>query len=134
MASDPYPCHKGASLCSAAFAGCDVIGLESGDCYVDDYRILSVVDGNGVEYEPEKLTLVTFGILEHNYCGIPSDAKPLYAERYPYFIVEDVVDARTSLAGIERSSLDAVVVGTSQGRGEFRDDLSMWPLHDSEWR
>ena len=29
---------------SIAFAGCSAIGLESGDCYVDDYQILSVVD------------------------------------------------------------------------------------------
>ena len=79
-----------------------------------------------------------FGLLEHDYCAIPSDAEPLYREqgfnRYPYFIIEDAVDTRTSLAGRERDLLDTVIVGTSQGRGQFSDELSMWPLYDSEWR
>jgi len=125
-----------------AFGACDAIA--SGDCYVDDYKILKVVDKNGVEFEPQKMTLLEFGIFEKDYCGIPSDAVPderSYRQAfgipriYPIFEISTngIEDTRTSLAGNTRELPDHVSVGTDS-LGIFSDELSMWPLYESEWR
>lgn len=122
---------------------CDAIGLASGACYVDDFKIIKVYDAQDVEYEPRKMTLTfAFGTIEHDYCGIPSDAIPLdqtfsgtfgVQNTYPVFGVKEAEDTRTSLAGNEREVPPAVILGTRY-RGEFSDELSMWPLYNSEWR
>lgn len=124
-----------------ALTSCDAVGL-SGDCFVDDFRITTVVDIEGNEYQPEKLSLTSgFGLFEHDYCGIPSEARPFevppqgFQNGYRYFEVPraGAEDTRTSLEGNIRSLPDSVKLGTSLV-DDFPDSLSMWPLYDSEWR
>ncbi len=134
-----------------AFSSCGLVSSIGSDCYVDDFKITQVVDDDGIEFEPQKMTLVSFGVFEEDYCGIPSEAKPIrriFIEKHPIFdqdvermypafaIPNDgVEDTRKSLAGNVRDFPAFVILGTELGgKGEFSDDLSMWPLYNSEWR
>ncbi len=128
-----------------AFVACDAIGSATGDCYVDDFKISKVIDRNNSEFEPQKMTLTfAFGTYERDFCGIPSEAIPIdhtftgtfgVQSTYPVFGVResDIEDTRTSLSGNKRELPFALIIG-AQYPGEFSDELSMWPLHDSEWR
>ena len=110
------------------FVACDAAA--SGACYIDDYKIVKVVDENGIEYEPQKMTLTfAFGTYERDFCGISSDAVPMehtfrgtfgVQSTYPVFgVPEDgVEDTRTSLSGNVRDFPSVVILG-AQYRGRI---------------
>ena len=109
---------------------------------------MKVVDDNGVEYKPEKMT-ITSGphellAVDTDICVISSEAVPLNdrfftrndrGRLYPYFEVPDggAIDTKTSLAATKRELLDSAIVGFKR-EGEFSDEFSKWPLYGSEWR